>query len=189
MAGIFDFLTEDEAVELARNPKKNLGNANFLQRAVNEKLRLKGFIDNTDSQEGRILSAYFNEQERLKKSFVESELERQFGVQNITGSTTTVNAAGQRVAVGGDTQNIQATKAQQSKVQSSFKTPLQLQKSGQSQAAFAASLPPPLISRRKDPTIISGAGIRRRRLSRGGPQQTILTSDADSQIGDQTLLG
>ena len=47
------------------------------------------------------VNVFNDEQERLRQEFIESETERIYGTQNITSQSSTVNAAGQRVPVGG----------------------------------------------------------------------------------------
>lgn len=183
-------LTAEEATVLAREPHRGRLVARELQRLIDASVRQHGFIvrhepgTELSGRDAKIL-AFHNEQERLRQEFVDSEVTRRFGTQGVTSGTTVVNAAGERVPVAG--RGTQATRAQRDEIGSSFMTPLQLLISGKSQTAFAKGLPAPSVSGPKPPTIISGAGIQRRR-ARGAPAQTILTSDADALSGE-TLLG
>lgn len=184
------------AVELAKNPKRNRAMARALQKGVDFFINSRGFVPQgksgattmgSPSRANQNVFLFHKEQERLRNEFVDSELERRFGPQNITGSTSIVNAAGERVPVSGQG-IIKATQAQRDEVSSSFLTPLQLLNAGKSQDAFTRGLANPLVVGSKERTIIGGAGIQRRR-ARGKSARTILTSDADELIGGKTLLG
>lgn len=128
-----------------------------------------------------LLQEYRDEVERLRRAFIDTEVERQFGPQNITSRTSTVNAQGVRVLVPGQTATTRPTREQVSKITEGFRTPLELLQSGQP-AKNVAGLNP------RSPTIVSGRGVRRRSM-----EPTILTSDSDSRrggtLGGSTILG
>lgn len=130
-----------------------------------------------------LLSEFTTETARLKQAFVDEEVERQFGPQNVTSRTSIVNAQGVRVPVPGQSAITRPTQKQIDAIAASFRTPLQKLQPGQ-----PTSLTPP--ARPRDPTIISGAGVRRRRIVAA---PTILTSDSDARggsvLGGSTILG
>jgi len=183
------FRSGPSGAQLARNPRGQfLQIAWRLQRDIDSQLGQRGFVTAPTQGQGgfqfkQAAFDFHNAQLALKRDFVTSEVERQFGPQGVTSQTTTVNASGQRVPVPGQASSTAPTSAQIRKIEQGFMSPLQRLITGQP----PSSTPSP-ATRRRDPTIVGGAGIQRRRAG-GAPARTILTSDADEPIGGQTLLG
>lgn len=164
--------------DLARNPYLNPAIAIGLER---ERF-LKGTQDDIFGGT-TLLAEYEAELARLRQAYTDEEVTRQFGLQNVTSRTSTVNAQGVRTPIAGQGTTTKPTRKQLEKIGAKFQTPIELIRSGQSPSAAAAPKP-------RGPTIISGGGIRRHKLS-GSP--TILTSDSDESgrdtLGGSTILG
>jgi hypothetical protein len=180
--------------ELARNPSAHPEVAEALQYYVDRNLALHGSVPNIEERGGEFsgtlskqfvgtstVSEFHSTNVALRQEFVDAEIERQFGPQNITSQTST--AAGQIPGQGSSTT---PTAAERDAIAAGFQTPLQLRLAGKP----ANVLTPPRLTTvgPRDPTIVTGAGVRRRR-AQGKAAQTILTSDADALTGSETLLG
>jgi len=191
------------AFELARNPGLDLKTAKETQRFIDDQLKLSGSISGdraivyADAGVGatarlspsrsRFVLNFYNEQEKIRQEFVNAEIKRRFGPQGVTSQTTITNIQGQRAPVPGNPTINVPTPAQISEISSSFKTPLELIRAGL--PANAQTRPASLIGKRPDPTIITGGGVKRKRLSGSTSRRTVLTSDTDSLLGGSTLLG
>ena len=127
-------------------------------------------------------------QQSLRREFIGAETERLFGPQNVTSRTSTVGPGGVRVPVPGQGTTTTPTAEQIKNIESSFRTPFQRILSGE-RGTGAVARGGSAAQQRRQPTVVSGAGVQRKRPATGAPKPTILTSDADAQIGGQTLLG
>jgi len=188
-----------DARQLARNPSRFLNVAKAVQNDIDTILSRQSFVPrNLKNAEirtflgvGSLLGESFlfdfnREQQSLRRSFVDTEIERRFGPQNITSRTSTVTQSGARRPVPGQGAISPVTAAQRAEIESSFKTPLQISVFG---GENPVTPPSDAVVKPRTPTIVSGAGIRRRRLRGTTRKGTILTSDADSLVGSQTILG
>lgn len=176
--------------DIARNPQQNRKFAVALQTNVNAQLLKQGFVSsdpggNSIFSGTSFLADFNNAQQSLRQEFVAAETERRFGPQNITSRTSTVGPSGVRTPVPGQGVSTTPTAAQRSEIAFSFRSPIQTLFSGESSRI---TQPTVALPKAPSPTIISGAGIQRRRV-RGVQAPTILTSDADAPIGGRTLLG
>ena len=176
--------------DLARNPGLDgfLNVSNFLQREL-DRLSRAATIAQGGTPETRFgLTTAANQfdlaQRSLRGEFVNAEIERQFGPQGVTSVSSTVGPDGVRRPVAGQRASTTPTDAQRQRIEAGFRTPLQRILAGGRAGAAAPSAP----SQPRQPTIVSGGGIQRKRAT-GAPKPTILTSDADTAIGGQTLLG
>ncbi len=127
---------------------------------------------------------FFNAQSNLRQDFITSETERQFGPQGITSQTT---AGGKPIP--GQVAARTPTSAELKSIGSSFISPLDRLRRGLPSGPQTQQADRSAQARQANPTLISGQGIARRRLGRGGDASTLLTSDADEPIGGGTLLG
>ena len=175
--------------KLARDPSRFPNVANALQAGIDIQMNRFGFVaplapaSTSNFFAGTSFAFDFhNAQQSLKRDFVDAEIDRQFGQQNVTSQSSIVDSSGQRVPVSGQGTTT-PTAAQRAKIESGFLSPLQ---------RVIRRLPPAApvggADRKRAETIVSGAGTQRRRRA-GAQAQTILTSDADGPIGGQTLLG
>ncbi len=188
---------------LARNPNAfrfGLPFANLLERAIGSKglearggsfqlgtqQRGTGFPTKQNPFGSQLFTVsqfeldFAKESSRLRSDFISGSVEREFGLQGITSQTT---AGGKPIP--GQVQARTPTKQQLAGIGKSFISPTQRALRGLPTGPQSAQSQ---ASRQPNPTVISGQGIRRRRLGRGGGSPTLLTSDADLG-GEETTLG
>lgn len=180
---------------LARNPERNIGIARALQRDIKRQLQASGSVSRIETgpsefQGSSFAFDFFNEEERLRQSFIDQEIERSFGPQNAV-QTSTVGPGGVRRPVAGQQVLRTPTSAQLAGIRRSFKTPLErelahLPPGQQTRSGITGGADSP-TARPRTPTVVTSGGVRRRR-PRAERRATILTSD-DEPIGGRTLLG
>ncbi len=189
------------AGDLARNPSTNPALAASTQRKneLNLGLRRSGLprqgarpgplvlgrqsVGGLDLPISQFDIDFSNAQSNLRRDFVTSETERLFGPQGITSQTT---AGGKPIP--GQVLSRTPTAAQLKSIGSSFISPLDRLERGLPSGPQTQQTDRSAQARQANPTLVSGQGIRRRRLGRGGAASTLLTSDSD-QLGSGTLLG
>ena len=178
--------------QLARNPSLSSTVAREIQRQIDVHISTTGSVPQTEPSSGlhfgdtSILFDFNSAEEALRQDFVNAEVDRRFGPQNVTSRSSTVNAAGVRTPVPGQGTSTTPTQAQRDEISASFLTPLDLLVAGK--PANTQTRPPSSVAQPRIPTLVSGAGVQRRRLQ-GVATSTILTSDADDPIGSKTILG
>ncbi len=190
------------AADLARNPRTNQALAASTQRKNDTNLGLIGtafprqgvspgpLVLGAQSLGGRDLPVsqfdidFFNAQSNIRQDFITFETERQFGPQGITSQTT---AGGKPIQ--GQVLARTPTAAELKSIGSSFISPLDRLERGLPSGPQTQQTDRSAQARQANPTLISGQGIARKRLGRGGTASTLLTSDADEPIGGGTLLG
>jgi hypothetical protein len=192
-AQVGKFLKSDtSAADLARNPSLYPLVAQGLQHTVNVDLRRGDGVVREKSRGGAAILPgtsfafeFHTAQQTLRQDFSSAETDRQFGDQNVLSRSSTVGPSGVRTPISGQGASGAPTVAERDAIAQGFRTPLELLIMGGS--SNARTQPGPSTVGPRDPTIVSGGGIKRRK-SRGAPQQTILTSDSD-QLSGRTLLG
>ena len=178
--------------QLARNPNLSLTVAREMQRQIDVHISTTGSVPSTEPSSGlhfgdtSFLFDFNNAEQVLRQEFVNAEIGRRFGPQNVTSRSSTVNAEGVRTTIPGQASSLTPTPAQFDEISVSFLTPLELIVTGKT--ANTQTRPPSSVAKPRIPTLVSGSGVQRRRLS-GVATSTILTSDADEPIGGKTLLG
>jgi hypothetical protein len=184
------------ATELASDPKLSLAKARQLDAvalslgddlSLDQALRaLANSILPTNLANAQAVLEYRAAIDTLQKGFVESELERLYGSQNVTSRSSTVDASGVRTLVPGH--GSVATPEQIAAVEANFQTPLQLVEARKSPNQLFR---PTSNLQQRTPTIVSGAGVRRRPRGTPTPRPTILTSDSagETLTRGKTLLG
>ena len=191
--------------QLARNPELNLFIAQVLQRDIDTFLSGGSVHKGTPQFSGvpridqrnasffkgtSFASDFFNEQNRIRQNFVGSEITRLFGEQGVTSRSSTVGPSGVRTIIGGGpVASTRPTSAQRGEIEARFQTPLQQILAHQPVSSVGTGGAGIGIQRRGDPTDVSGAGIRRRRLSGAQAPPTILTSDSDGAVRGRTRRG
>ena len=209
--------------DLARNPKFHLGAARFFQTKVDKFLASpKGIVpNNKDSLFGPLVFDYYNTQQSLKQKFINEQVEKQFGPQNIISQSSVSSSGGERVLSPGLTKSTSPTKEQLDKIVSDYKTPYEVAtgirpqdpngepflettrsiadtfksglKNNASNDANIATARATLKKARQKRVFARDEEVKNTRIARKRvrkeQRQTILTSDADSPIGNQTILG
>ncbi len=182
---------------VARNPERFPNVALVLEQQASRFIGQQGFVPQDIKRPsvasqvipGSLTFDFHSAEQALRRNFTDAQIERQFGPQNITSVSSTVGPGGVRTPIAGQRTSTAPTSAQREEIAAGFQTPTEiflLRKVGKSKQIRTQPAAPAVALR--DPTIISGAGIQRRRAG-GAPKPTILTSDADSPIGERTLLG
>lgn len=181
--------------ELARSPQLFPKTAMLLQMDINRDLKRDGTVRQKSASFNTFPGASFafdfhTAQQELRREFVNVEVERRFGPQDVLSRSSTVGPDGVRRPVPGQGTSASLTDTQREEISSSFVSPLQRIVLPNSVSGITP--PTPSVIGPRNPTIISGAGIRRRRPRGGTSESTILTSDASGSVapsGGRTLLG
>jgi hypothetical protein len=187
------------ARELAKNPKLAIAHARKLaaragaffegsrEPTLEEALHVIGLEGGgTNLAQAQAVLDFYSESQALKQAFVDSEVARLYGDPNVTSRSSTVNTAGVRTEISG--QGTTPTAEQIAAIAENFQTPLQLLEAGKDPNQLfrpSSQLKP------RTPTIVSGAGVRRRPRGSATPRPTLLTSDSDAAVltRGRTLLG
>ncbi len=171
--------------DLARNPDTDVFFAALLQQeldfrneqiAKGKKPAKSGFFTGS----GEFVKDFGAAQAEIRREFIDAEVERLFGPQNVTSSTTPGGVG--RVP----------TAAQLTEIEGRFRSPLELSLAHQQFVTSVAKGAKP-ETKTPPPTLISGQRQQARRRPRRSDlaAPTILTGDAQSgrSLGGSTILG
>ena len=207
--------------QLARNPNTQIAIATRLRDRVDKQTQSRrGVVQpKDDSLLGRFAFDFFREEQRLREDFVQREITKRFGPQQIGTPTTIVGAGGKREVVPGNPQGRKPTDKEVSGIRDEFKTPFEKatgEKPISEQNNFDTLLVPlqrfgsavknaPERQRSLDAAKLKIKEARKRQLApvreteaqsrvlrrsiRKKNRQTLIAGSSDADIGSQTILG